>query len=196
MRQLVLASDNAGKLRELRAMLAPVGVIAQGELNIGPAAEPHASFVENALAKARHAARASAFPALADDSGLCCTALAGAPGVKSARFAGDAATDAMNNAMLVNRLTGAADRSAHYVCVLVCVRAADDPEPLVAVGRWNGRIIDVPQGKGGFGYDPHFFVEATNCTAAELAPETKNAVSHRGTALRDLRAQLHTVWGW
>lgn len=196
MRQLVLASDNAGKLSELRALLAPIAVIAQGELGIGAADEPHASFVENALAKARHAARASRLPALADDSGLCCVALGGAPGVRSARFAGDSATEAENNALLIDRLHAVADRSAHYVCALAAVREPDDPEPLIAVARWQGRIVDDARGAAGFGYDPHFFVESMHCTAAELAPETKNTISHRGIALRDLRAQLQIVWGW
>lgn len=196
MRQLVLASGNAGKLRELRALLAPIGVIAQRELGIAAGAEPHYTFVENALAKARHAARISRLPALADDSGLCCAALNGAPGVRSARFAGATATDGQNNALLIRRLAAVSDRSAHYVCALAAVRDADDREPLIVVGRWLGRIVDVPQGTGGFGYDTHFFVDAMNCTAAELAPETKNAISHRGMALRDMRAQLRAAWSW
>lgn len=195
MRQLVLASDNAGKLRELRALLAPIVVVAQGELGIVAAEEPHLTFVENALAKARHAAGASRLPALADDSGLCCEALNGAPGVRSARFAGTAG-DAANNALLVEWLKGVVERRAHYVCALVALRAPDDPEPLIAVARWQGRIVDAGRGTGGFGYDPHFLVESMDCTAAELAIETKNRISHRGIALRELRAQLQSVWGW
>ncbi len=196
MPQLVLASGSAGKLRELRALLAPIEVIAQGDLGIGPAPEPHHTFVENALAKARHAAQWSGRPALSDDSGLCCAGLQGAPGVRSARFAGEAATDEQNNALLVQQLQGIPNRRAHYVCALVAVRTADDPEPLIAVGRWSGLIVDTPRGSGGFGYDPYFFLEAQNCTAAQLAVEAKNAISHRGVALCQLRAQLQSVWGW
>lgn len=196
MQRLVLASDNAGKLRELHALLSPIDVVAQGALGIAAAVEPHDTFVENALVKARHAARVSQLPALADDSGLCCAALRGAPGVRSARFAGDAASDAENNALLIARLAQATNRSAHYVCALVAVHDADDPEPLIAIARWTGRIVDEARGSGGFGYDPHFFLDTHGRTAAELPAETKNAISHRGTALRDLRAQLRAVWGW
>lgn len=196
MSKLVLASGSAGKLRELRALLAPIEVIAQGELGIAPPLEPHHTFIENALVKARHAALLSGLPALSDDSGLCCAGLGGAPGVRSARFAGEAATDDDNNALLIERLRDIRDRQAHYVCALVAVRSADDPEPLIAVARWSGRIVDAPRGSGGFGYDPYFFLEAQNCTAAELAPEVKNTVSHRALALRELRQQLQHVWGW
>jgi XTP/dITP diphosphohydrolase len=196
MPRLVLASDNPGKLRELRALLAPLQVVPQGDFGVVSAEEPHHTFVENALAKARHAARASRLPALADDSGLCCEALGGAPGVRSARFAGPTATDAQNNAELIRRLAGAASRTAHYFCVLVALRDADDPEPLIAVARWHGHIVDAPRGTGGFGYDPHFYLDEFNCTAAELAPERKNAISHRGQALHELRAQVKTVWKW
>lgn len=192
MRRLVLASGNAGKLREFRALLAPldVQVISQAELAIEPAEEPHPTFVENALAKARHAARASGLPALADDSGLSCAALDGLPGVRSARFAGPTAGDAMNNAELVRRLAGVGDRRGHYTCVLVVLRAADDPEPLIAEGRWPGEIIDRPRGEHGFGYDPHFLLPELGLTAAELDPAHKNRISHRGLAMAELLRRL------
>ncbi len=198
MRRLVLASDNPGKLREFDALLAPSGieVIAQGALGIRAAAEPHATFVENALAKARHAAAASGLAALADDSGLCCAALDGEPGVRSARFAGEAATDADNNRKLLLRLAGVADRRAHYTCVLVAVRSAHDPEPLIAEARWHGEVIDAPRGANGFGYDPLFWLPDLGCTAAELAPEQKNRISHRALALAELARKLKVCWGW
>jgi len=195
MRRLVLASSNGGKLRELRALLAALDfeVVPQDELGIAAAPEPHATFLENALAKARHAARASGLPALADDSGLCVAALGGAPGVHSARYAGPRADDAANNAELLRRLQGVADRRAHYTCVLVALRAGDDPEPLVADARWAGEVIDAPRGRGGFGYDPHFWLPARGCTAAELPADEKNRISHRGQALREL-AQRLAAW--
>ncbi|MCU0938480.1 MAG: RdgB/HAM1 family non-canonical purine NTP pyrophosphatase [Burkholderiaceae bacterium] len=198
MRRLVLASGNAGKLREFRALLAPleVQVISQAELAIEPAAEPHPTFVENALAKARHAAAASGLPALADDSGLTCPALDGAPGVRSARFAGDDTTDGQNNAALLQRLAGAADRSGHYTCVLVALRAPDDPEPIIAEARWYGQIVDAPRGAHGFGYDPHFFLPELGLTAAELHSDQKNRISHRGQAMADLARKLAVHWGW
>lgn len=197
-KRLILASGNAGKLRELRALLAPlaVEVIAKDALGITAADEPHATFIENALAKARHAARASGLPALADDSGLCCAALDGAPGVRSARFAGPAATDAQNNAELIRRLAPYADRRAHYVCVVVALAHADDPEPLIADARWYGTIVDSPRGAGGFGYDPHFLVDGLNRTAAELDPAHKNRISHRGQALAALAEKLRAAWSW
>lgn len=193
--RIVLASGNAGKIAEFRALLAALGyeVVPQSELGIAPAEEPHATFLENALAKARHAARCSGKPALADDSGLCVAALGGAPGVRSARLGGEPSDDARNNAELLRRLAGQADRSAHYVCVLAALRAADDPEPLVAEGRWHGRIIDVPRGAGGFGYDPYFLVDGVQMTAAELAPEHKNRISHRALAMREL-ARRFAAW--
>ncbi|MBV8047373.1 MAG: non-canonical purine NTP pyrophosphatase, partial [Paludibacterium sp.] len=158
--QLVLASNNAGKLREFSALLAPLGirVVAQKDLNVPECPEPYGTFLENALAKARHASRVTGLPALADDSGLCVTALGGAPGVLSARFAGEPKSDARNNQLLVERLRGVADRRAWYVCVLVLVRHADDPHPLVADGVWHGEIQDQPAGAGGFGYDPYFLL--------------------------------------
>jgi XTP/dITP diphosphohydrolase len=198
MRRLVLASANAGKLREFRALLAPleVQVISQAELAIAPADEPHPTFVENALAKARHAARASGLPALADDSGLSCAALGGLPGVRSARFAAPEATDADNNAELVRRLAGVADRRAHYTCVLVALASPDDPEPVIAEARWHGEIIDCPRGGHGFGYDPYFFLPALGCTAAELSPADKNQISHRGMAMAELVRKLSAQWAW
>ena len=199
MQRLVLASDNAGKLREFRALLAPLAfeVIAQGELGIAPAPEPHPTFIENALAKARHAAAASGLPALADDSGLCCVALGGAPGVRSARFAGEPGDDQRNNDELLRQLQGAGERRAHYVCVLVLARAADDPEPLIAEGRWHGSIARAPRGGGGFGYDPLFEpLDGGGRSAAELDAEEKNRVSHRGRALRELVRRLRDGGEW
>ena len=190
--RLVLASGNQGKLREFRRLLAPlaIDVVAQAELGIGEADEPYATFVENALAKARHASVASGLAALADDSGICVAALGGAPGVISAHYAGEPRSDARNNAKLVAALQGVADRRAHYACVLVLVRRADDPEPVIAEGRWHGRVIDAPRGDGGFGYDPHFEDAASGLTGAEMALADKNAVSHRGIAMRALIERL------
>lgn len=190
--RLVLASSNSGKLREFQRLLSPLGieVIAQGDLNIPDADEPHATFVENALTKARHASLLARLPALADDSGVCVDALDGAPGVYSARYAGEPKSDARNNAKLVAALAGMADRRAHYYCMLALMRHADDPEPILAEGRWHGEIVDAPRGSGGFGYDPHFLDLATGLTGAELPLEQKNSVSHRGLALRALIERL------
>ena len=195
--RLVLASRNEGKLREFRRLLEPLGieVIAQGELGIPETDEPYATFVENALAKARHASARSGLPALADDSGVCVDALDGAPGVKSARFAGDPPSDVRNNAKLIAALAGTADRRAHYYCVLVLVRSPHDPEPVIADGIWRGTIVDAPRGAGGFGYDPHFQDDETGLTGAELPLEKKNALSHRGKAMRALIARLSTFAG-
>jgi XTP/dITP diphosphohydrolase len=192
MDRLVLASSNDGKLREMRRLLSPLGieVVPQGELGIPDAEEPHATFVENALAKARHACTLSALPALADDSGVCVAALGGAPGVQSARYAGEPRSDARNNDKLIAALAGVADRRAHYACVLVLVRHAGDPEPIIAEGRWHGRIVDTPRGAGGFGYDPHFEDLQTGLTGAELPLARKNELSHRGKAMRALIALL------
>ncbi|MCU0804800.1 MAG: RdgB/HAM1 family non-canonical purine NTP pyrophosphatase [Burkholderiales bacterium] len=188
MKTLVLASGNPGKLREFRELLAPFDfeIVPQGDLGILEAEEPHDTFVENALAKARHASALSGLPALADDSGICVRALGGEPGVHSARFGGEPRSDARNNEKLVRLLAGVADRAAHYYAVIVLVRHAHDPEPLIAQGRWHGEVIDSPRGTRGFGYDPHFLLADLGRTAAELAPEEKNAVSHRGQALRRL----------
>ena len=190
--RLVLASGNPGKLRELSRMLQPIGVevVTQAALGIAEADEPHPSFVENALAKARHAARASGLAALADDSGICVDALGGAPGVRSARYAGEPKSDQRNNERLLADLHGLAERSAHYACVIVLLRHAEDPEPLIAGGDWYGVIGEAPRGEGGFGYDPLFYLPELRCTAAELDRDTKNRLSHRGIALRALAAQL------
>ena len=189
---LVLASNNAGKLREFAGLLSPLGikVVPQAELDIPEAEEPHDTFVENALAKARHASARAGLPALADDSGVCVEALGGAPGVTSARYAGEPKSDSRNNALLVARLRGVADRRAHYYCVLVLVRHAQDPEPIIAEGRWDGVIVDAPRGNGGFGYDPYFEDLDTGMTGAELPLDLKNARSHRGKAMRALLARL------
>ena len=193
--RLVLASNNPGKVREFTRLLAPLGidVIPQADLGIPEAPEPHITFVENALAKARHASALAHMPALADDSGVCVAALGGAPGVLSARFAGNQRADDANNAKLVRDLRDVADRSAHYYCVLVLVRHAQDPEPLLAEGVWRGTIIDTPRGSGGFGYDPHFLDAESGLTGAELELEAKNARSHRGHAIRALLAKLHAA---
>jgi XTP/dITP diphosphohydrolase len=190
--RLVLASSNAGKLREFAELLHPfsIDVIAQGALKIPATDEPFDSFVENALAKARHASQLSSLPALADDSGICVDALAGAPGVRSARFAGTHCSDADNNQKLITALRDQKDRRAHYVCALVLVRNATDAKPLIVETRWDGEIIDAPRGVNGFGYDPYFFLPELNKTAAELSPEHKNQISHRGQALRELMNQL------
>ncbi len=190
--RLVLASGNEGKLREFQRLLAPldVDVVAQASLGIAEADEPHATFIENALAKARHASAHAKLPALADDSGLCVDALGGAPGVTSARYAGEPRSDARNNAKLVAALAGVANRHAHYYCVLVLVRNPFDPEPMVVDGRWQGRVIDVARGEGGFGYDAHFEDEQSSLTGAEMPLAQKNEVSHRGKAMRALIARL------
>lgn len=194
--RIVLASNNAGKLREFRAMFDALGltIVPQGELGVGSCEEPYSTFLENALAKARHAARETGLPAMADDSGICVDALGGAPGVLSARFAGEHGGDAANNALLVKRLAGVENRRAHYVCLLVAVRSADDPEPLVAEGTWFGEIVDEPAGEGGFGYDPHFLVTELGRTAAELTAEEKNRTSHRAKALAAMAALLAERW--
>jgi XTP/dITP diphosphohydrolase len=187
--RLVVASGNEGKLREFRRLLAPRGlnVIPQAELAIAEADEPHPTFIENALAKARHASAFANLPALADDSGICVAALDGAPGVLP--------SDVRNNAKLVAALQGVTDRRAHYYCVLVLVRHAADPEPLIAEGVWHGTIIDQPRGGGGFGYDPHFRDDVTGLTGAELPLETKNELSHRGQAMRALLDRLDRMQG-
>lgn len=195
MQRLVLASNNPGKLGEFGALLAPLGfeVIPQGQLGIDEAEEPFATFVENALAKARHASRLAGLPALADDSGICVEALEGAPGVYSARYAqlvGKPKSDAANNAHLISQLAGKLNRHAYYYCVLVLVRHADDPCPLIAEGVWAGEVVDAPRGNAGFGYDPHFMLPQLGKTAAELRPEEKNAISHRALALKALTERL------
>lgn len=191
-KQVVLASNNQGKLREFKEMLGQIGIeiLPQGDLNIPAADEPHATFIENALEKARHASQASGLPALADDSGICVEALNGAPGIYSARFAGEPANDQNNNAKLIASLQNIHNRRAHYVCALVLVRYPKDPEPIIAMGHWYGEIIDQAQGTGGFGYDPHFFIPSLGKTVAQLSPAEKNIQGHRGQALKNLLAQL------
>ena len=190
--KLVVASNNPGKLREFGALLAPLGweAVAQKELGVAECEEPHHTFVENALEKARHAARSTGLPALADDSGLCVRALGGAPGVQSARYSGEPKSDERNNQKLIAALAGQTDRRAHYVCVLVLVRHADDPQPIIAEGEWHGEIVDAPRGDGGFGYDPYFLLPDLGVTAAELDAAEKNRRSHRGLALQQLIARL------
>jgi len=190
--RLILASNNAGKLKEFAQLLEPIGfeLHPQGEFNVPEAEEPFGTFVENALAKARHASRLTGLPALADDSGVCVNALGGAPGVYSARYAGEPKSDARNNEKLVADLAAHADKSAYYYCVLVYVRHPDDPQPVIADGRWNGEIIAQPRGANGFGYDPHFLIPSLDKTTAELDPARKNAMSHRGQALRALVEKL------
>jgi len=190
--RLILASNNAGKLKEFNQLLATVGysVHAQGEYDVPEADEPFHTFVENALQKARHAARITGLPALADDSGVCINAFGGAPGVYSARFAGEPKSDARNNEKMVADLARHTDRSAYYYCVLVFVRHADDPQPIIADGRWNGEMLDAPRGSGGFGYDPYFYIPSLGKCAAELTSDEKNALSHRGQALRALVEKL------
>jgi XTP/dITP diphosphohydrolase len=205
--RLVLASNNRAKLAELGALFAPraVELVAQGELGIGEADEPYATFVENALAKARHAAQAAGGAAIADDSGLCVDALDGAPGVGSAHFASierraadreahRREQDAANNALLVERLRGVADRRASFVSTIVALRSAVDPEPLIAVGRWHAEVLDAPRGAGGFGYDPLVFVPSLGKTVAELDRATKNRVSHRALAAARMLVLLREEW--
>jgi len=207
--RLVLASNNAKKLKELQALLAPLAldIVAQGALGVAEAEEPHLTFIENALAKARHAAAIADAPAIADDSGLCVDALGGAPGVQSAHFAAlpggprdadrealRARQDTANNRLLLERLQGTADRRARFVSALVAVRSADDPEPIVATGRWDGEILEAARGAGGFGYDPLMFIPSLARAVAELDADTKNAHSHRAIASRQLLAQMREVW--
>ena len=194
MDKLVLASGNAGKLKELSSLLAPLGieVLPQSAFNVSEAEEPHPSFVENAIAKARHAARATGLPALADDSGLCVDVLGGAPGVLSARFAGEPKSDARNNALLLERLADEPKRGARFYCALALVRHADDPQPIIACGEWHGKILEAARGQGGFGYDPLFLVRDLDQTAAEIDHELKNILSHRGNAMRQLLDRLRT----
>lgn len=193
-RRVVLASGNAGKLKELGALFADAGLelVAQGELGIADAEETGETFVENAILKARHAARASGLPALADDSGLCVAALGGAPGLRSARFAGMHGDDAANRERLLAELAGRppAERGCHFHCALVLMRHPADPAPLLAEGRWHGQILESSRGEGGFGYDPLFLDLASGLSAAEMSPAHKNRISHRGLAMARLRALL------
>ena len=211
--KLVLASNNAKKLAELQTLFAPLGLdlVQQGVLGIAEADEPHITFVENALAKARHAAQHAGAAAIADDSGLCVDALGGAPGVLSARYASEfgdtpipvvpgqreqarVVQDAANNRLLLQRMEGVDDRRARFVSALVAVRSADDPEPLIAFGRWNGVILTIERGEGGFGYDPLMFIPVLNQTVAELSAEQKNAHSHRALAAQQMLLLMREVW--
>lgn len=201
MKKLVIASNNPGKLREISAILAPLAieVLPQGALGVSEAEEPYGTFIENALTKARHASRVTGLPALADDSGVCVHALGGEPGVHSARYAEAAGggqredQDRRNNEKLLQALENAGDRSAHYYCVIVLVRRADDPQPLIAEAEWHGEILKAPRGQGGFGYDPLFLIPEFGRTGAELSAEEKNRASHRGRALAVLVAKLRAL---
>ena len=197
--KLVLASNNAKKLAELQTLFAPLGIelITQGSLGIPEAEEPFHTFVENALTKARHAAKLSGLPALADDSGLAVESLAGSPGVLSARYAtlfGQPKSDADNNRVLLEQLAGKTDRAARFVCALVAVRSADDPEPLIAMGRWQGQILPALEGEGGFGYDPLLFIPSEGRSVGQMSAEEKNRLSHRALASVDLVKQMREVW--
>jgi len=194
--KLVIASNNRGKIAELSELLAPLGIrpVAQGELGVSEAEEPAVTFVENAILKARHAARATGLPALADDSGLAVDALGGQPGVRSARYAGEQASDQDNIQALLQALADVpdGDRGAQFHCVLVYLRHADDPTPIICHGRWPGSILKEPRGEGGFGYDPVFLVPEKGCSAAELTRAEKSHISHRGRALAVLADALRT----
>ncbi len=193
--KLVIASGNKGKLREIAHLLAPlnIDIVAQAELNVSECEEPYCTFIENALAKARHASRQTGLPALADDSGLCVDALQGAPGVLSARYAGEPKSDQANNEKLLSVLGTEKNRQAHFYCVIVLVRHADDPEPLIAEGRWAGEILSEFRGQDGFGYDPLFLDAKTGKTVAELPLEIKSRISHRGHAMAKLLLQLERL---
>ena len=196
MQKLIIASNNPGKLREFQFLLQPLGieVLTQAQLGIAEAEEPHATFVENALAKARHVSRLSGLPTLADDSGICVTTLEGAPGVLSARYAGDnPKSDVRNNEKLLHDMQGMRDRRAHYYCVLVLLHHAGDPQPLIAEGEWHGEIALKPSGDGGFGYDPLFWLPEFGKTSAQLEHQEKHAISHRGKALRVLLEMLKKI---
>ncbi len=188
LKKLVIASNNQGKLREINTLLEPLAIeaVPQSDFNAGEVDEPYVTFVENALTKARHASRCSGLPALADDSGICVSALGGAPGVTSARYAGEPRSDERNNLKLIGMLKNQSNRRAYYYCVIVLVRHADDPQPIIVDGSWYGEIVDQPRGEGGFGYDPYFFLPEFGKTSAELSAEQKNRISHRGQALAQL----------
>ena len=206
MKKIVIASNNLGKLNEIGAILTPldIEIVAQGSLGVTEAEEPHFTFVENALAKAYHASRSTGLPALADDSGICVDALGGAPGVRSARFAGEPADgepctreaqDERNNRKLLELLASESNRKAHYYCVIVLTRGPDDPQPFICEAEWHGEIVQTPRGSGGFGYDPLFMVEGTRKTGAEFTPDEKNRISHRAQALAQLVARLRSELG-
>lgn len=195
MKRLVVASNNPGKLREITRILSPLEfeILPQSAFNIPDAEEPHCTFVENCLTKARHASALSGLPAIADDSGICVDALNGAPGVYSARYAGEPKSDQRNNEKLIAALRDETNRKAHYYCVIILVRFPEDPQPIIAEGAWHGEIIDTPRGDGGFGYDPYFLVPALGKTGAELPLDIKNGLSHRGQALAALVEKLKTA---
>ena len=197
--RLVLASNNKNKLREFEVLLAPLGLslLPQADLGVTQADEPHPTFVENALVKARHAAYGSGLAAIADDSGLSVDALGGAPGVLSARYAtlfGQPKSDENNNQMLLKNMEGQTRREARFICALVAVRDAEDPEPLISVGRWTGQILQSPRGQSGFGYDPIVFIPELGLSVAELPPAVKNKCSHRAVAMQQLLQQMREVW--
>jgi XTP/dITP diphosphohydrolase len=193
MQKLVIATGNAHKLLEISTLLLPldIEVLPQSAFGVPEAEEPHITFIENALAKARHATRLTGLPALADDSGLCVDALGGAPGVISAVYAGEPRSDARNNEKLLATMRGFADRRAHYHCTLVLLRHADDPQPIITEGQWHGVILEGARGEGGFGYDPLFLDTTLNQSVAEISTEDKNRISHRGQALAVLLEKLH-----
>ena len=195
MKKVVIASGNAGKLREFAALLVPFDfeAVPQAAFGVREVEEPHITFVENALVKARHASRITGLPALADDSGICAIALNGAPGVRSARYAGEPNDDKRNNEKLVADLKPHRDHRAFYYCALVFVTHAEDPHPLIATGEWHGEVIASPRGAGGFGYDPYFFLPGHGCTAAELPAEIKNRISHRGQAMQLLADKFRSL---
>lgn len=195
MKKLVIASNNPGKLREINHLLAPLGleVLPQAAYGLAEAEEPHCTFIENAIAKARHASAHCVLPALSDDSGICVDALNGEPGVHSARFSGEPKSDERNNRKLIELLANEPNRKAHYYCVIVLVRHAEDPQPLIAEGAWHGEVIDEPRGGGGFGYDPYFLIPELGKTAAELPMDHKNRISHRGQALAALVERLKSA---
>lgn len=197
MQKIVIASGNPGKLREIRRILQPldIHIAPQSDFGVPECPEPHVTFIENCLAKARHAALHTGLPALADDSGICVDALNGAPGVYSARYAGEPKSDQRNNEKLIEALAGESNRKAHYYCVIVLVRHPDDPQPLIAEASWHGEIIDTPRGENGFGYDPYFYLPEFGKTGAELDPDHKNAISHRGKALDLLASRLRAEPG-
>ena len=188
MQRLVIASNNAGKLREIRHLLEPLGieVLPQSAFDFPEAEEPYCTFVENALAKARHASKNTGLPAIADDSGICVSILGGKPGILSARYAGEPKSDERNNQKLIEALRNHSDRRAYYYCVMVLLRHPEDPQPIIADGSWHGEILLNPRGSGGFGYDPYFFLADLGKTAAELPMEQKNRISHRGKVLAQL----------
>ena len=197
MQKIILSTNNSKKLAEIESLLSDLSVetVSQATLKIGEAEEPFNTFIENALAKARFASNASSLPAIADDSGICVDALNGMPGILSARFSGELTDDKRNNKKLLELLKDEKNRKAHYYCALVFIRSPKDPQPIIAEGIWQGEILLGPQGKNGFGYDPIFLDYKTDLSAAELTPELKNRISHRGQALQKLKQKLKILYG-